>query len=245
MSEPVWTAKPIASTTPETEYSTVVDGLTVIVVQRPGSNQAKVSGWLADIHIFAFAGEPLVQYSDTLEQAQDRAIVAAHRLYAAGVRGEISYPVSCCDRLLPTRADAERHEADHLADIAEQAGRPPATGWPLTAEEVERLTSDLPPEPTREADATKGTVIHVTAQVAIEDGQTDRYVIGLGPIEDSPWWVVDCAPNASPVSVFSFLHREDAIRFRDALNDGDTDAAVRIRASEEQRVADAADGEEG
>lgn len=31
------------------------------------------------------------------------------------------FPVGCCDRLLPTQKDAERHEVEHRADIAHAA----------------------------------------------------------------------------------------------------------------------------
>ncbi len=80
-----------------------------------------------------------------------------------------------------------------------------------------------------------GRVIHVTANVAIEDGQDGRYKVGRVDMDFEPWWVVDCAPNASPISVCSFDTEDQAKECRDALNAGDAGRAYELQRQQQLR----------
>jgi hypothetical protein len=125
VSEHDWTAAPVPPANPDVEHAAVVDGLKVKVKERPAADAVSwtVEGFLANLRIYSYSADNSLGHGASLDDAKAEAIAAAHRLYAAGVRGEKSYPVSCCDRTLPTKADAERHERDHLADIASSLPR--------------------------------------------------------------------------------------------------------------------------
>lgn len=120
MSEPIWTAKPIARPQPtDFRHESVIDGLKVYINEKGDTTDWTVEGWLANVHTF---GSDYNGYKRPIGEAKAQAIAAAHRLYAAGVRGEKSWPVSCCDRLLPTAEAAKAHEIDHVAEKAEAPG---------------------------------------------------------------------------------------------------------------------------
>lgn len=112
-----WTARPAPQLAqPDIRHEAVIDGLKATIEERPGVSGgyagAMLRGWLADISIHAFVGDG---YDTTVEEAKARAVVAAHRLYAAGVRGFKGYPVGCCRQLFTTRDAADQHEVDHQA----------------------------------------------------------------------------------------------------------------------------------
>lgn len=212
MSEIDWNVTPIEPEPVRTkhEYRATVAGLAVMISEEgAGTTTWRVTGWVADFRVDAHS-----YFVDgrSVEQAKAQAIDAARRMAAAGITAEKRWPVACCLQTFSTKDEAEAHERAILHPE-------------LGANAIE--ASDAP----RDA-----TVLHVSAQVQVEDSQDDlRYRIAKMPDDDSPWWVVDFPPNARPVSVYEFAERGDAIDFRNALNDGDTLLAARVRAEEQQR----------
>lgn len=120
MSEHDWTTTPAPQTTPDVIHKATIEGLRVEITERPevkgGYARWMVMGYLADISVYASPGSPLAAYRVTVEQAKAAALAAVKRLRAAGVRGEIGYPVACCDRLFTTRDAADQHETEYGAE---------------------------------------------------------------------------------------------------------------------------------
>jgi len=117
MNEQRWSVTPSkAAPTPDLEpgiHSVVIDGLKVEVKIEASYVHWSVEGFLADVPVrggaFVWKLTP-----EELEAAKARAIAAAHRLHAAGVRGAVGYPVGCCERLFTTKDAADQHEVEHL-----------------------------------------------------------------------------------------------------------------------------------
>ncbi len=115
VSEQDWTTTPVARPLPtECRHEAVIDGLKVKINDHGDTTDWTVAGWLADVRTY---GSDYNGYQRPVDEAKAQATRAAHRLYAAGVRGAISYPVECCDRLFATRDAADQHEGEHVAEL--------------------------------------------------------------------------------------------------------------------------------